>query len=129
MTKPPSSHDPFTPASESEARLPTGLWVEAECAKLNAAGQGYYIAQRGNYGSGVVMVKIYDIMLRQAMLYVQQRDLDGVLGWVRALGAEPLAEGEVDRYIQRALSFDPDLWVIEIEAKTLDNPFEGKVFE
>ena len=63
------------------------------------------------------------------MLYVQQRDLDGVLGWVRALGGAPLAERDVDQYIQRAVSLDPDLWVVEIEANQLGNPFEGKTIE
>ncbi len=111
---------------EIEARLPAGLWVEAECAKLNAQGRGHYIAHRGDYSSGVVMVKIYDTVSRSCALYIQQRDLDGVLAWVDAIEADaPLAEGEVDRYIQRALSYDPDMWVIEIEAQNLDNPFEG----
>lgn len=114
---------------EEAARLPSGLWVEAECAKLNARGQGYYISHTGNYASGVIMVKVYDITQRLATLYVQQRNLDGQLGWVYALGADPLMEGEVDSYIQRALSIDPDQWVIEIEAENLDNPFDGKVFD
>lgn len=128
MKKTPPSLCPFISSSPDPA-LPTGLWVEAECAKLNANGQGYYIAHRGNYASGVVMVKVYDRLQRQCMLYIQQRDLDGVLGWARVLGTEPLAEGEVDRYIQRALSTDPDLWVIDIEADTPDNPFEGQIID
>ncbi|HCQ71274.1 MAG TPA: hypothetical protein DIU06_03870 [Rhodospirillaceae bacterium] len=67
--------------------------------------------------------------MRQCMLYAQQRDLDGALGWVRALGDDPMPEGQVDQYTQRAVSLDPDLWVVEIEAQSLDNPFDGKVFD
>ena len=114
---------------QGEARLPTALWVEAECAKLNVRGQGHYIAHRGNHASGVVMVKVYDITVRQCMLYAQQRDLDGALGWVRALGDDPMPEGQVDQYTQRAVSLDPDLWVVEVEAQSLDNPFDGRVFD
>lgn len=110
--------------------MPVGLWLEAQCAALQAAGQGYYVAQRGDYGSGVVMVKVYDVTARQCQLYVQQRDFDsGELGWVYAMGAEALLEGEVDRYTQQACSSDPDLWVIEVEKRDLENPFEGQVFE
>lgn len=108
---------------QDEARLPTALWVEAECAKLNARGQGYYISRRGDPSTGTVLVKLYDIHQRVCMLYQQQRDLTGKLGWIKALGETPLSESEVDAAIQSQSDFDPDLWVIEIEAPNLDNPF------
>lgn len=112
-----------------EGRLPTGVWVDAECAKLAAAGQSYYIVRRGNVASGVVMVKVHDYVQRVCALYLQQRNFEGQLGWVHAVGAQPLAESEVDGYIQRSIRQDPDMWVIEIEARGRDNPFEGPIFE
>ncbi len=112
-----------------EDRLPTGLWVDAQCAQLNSRGQAYYVMRRGNHHSGVVFVKIYDVTNRVCIAYIQQRNFDGELGWVYALGDKPLAESEVDQYIQRALVSDPDMWVIEIEAQSLDNPFEGNLFD
>ena len=49
--------------------------------------------------------------------------MDGNLGWVDALGKEIIAETDADEYIQRAITRDPDLWVVEIENTTTKNPF------
>ena len=57
------------------------------------------------------------------------RDIDGALGWMHALDEEEVEENQIDAYIRRALDRDPDIWVIEIEDKTLTNPFEGKLIE
>ena len=110
---------------EEDVRLPTALWVEAECAKLNARGQGYYITQRGNHYSGVILVKVFNRLDLTCIAYIQQRDLDNKLGWDAALGEGAFSESEVDQYIHSACSIDPDLWVVEVEADALDNPFEG----
>ncbi len=108
---------------DQPAELPIGLWVETQLAALNARGVSYYITQKGNHGSGVVLLKLLNRQYECSLL-IQQRDLDGKLGWVHALNKEVLEEREADEYIQRSIPRDPDMWVIEIEQDTLDNPFE-----
>jgi hypothetical protein len=113
---------------EEEPRLPTALWVEAQLRPLNDNGIFYYITNKGNHASGVVMVKLNSLNGECALL-IQQRDFEGRLGWIHALGQETVEERKADEYIQRAISRDPDLWVIEIEDPERRNPFEGKIIE
>lgn len=54
----------------------------------------------------------------------QARDLDGNMFWLKAFENGTVDEKTADEYIHRAMSRDPDLWVIEIEDKNFTNPFE-----
>lgn len=107
-------------------RLPTALWVEAQLAPLNGRGIFYYIHQKGDHSTGVVMVKLNSLS-GQCRLLIQQRNLEGEMGWMHALGKEMVEEVEADQYIARAKDRDPDLWVIEIEDQEMHNPFEGNM--
>lgn len=110
----------------SDARLPVHLWIEAQLRPLNDRGVFYYITQKGERNSGIVLLKLNGLS-GVCSLLIQQRDLDGKMGWMHAMGKEHVEERDADQYIQRAISRDPDLWVIEIEDREMKNPFEGKV--
>lgn len=109
----------------SDARIPVSLWIDAHLRQLNAVGVGYYIVNKGAFAAGTVLLKInkLDGFVR---VLTQIRDMDGNLGWMNALKDETVAESDADQYISRAISRDPDIWVIEIEDKNGSNPFEGK---
>ncbi len=112
---------------EPEARLPVHLWIDAQLSPLNARGIFYYIHQRGEKNTGTILLKINNLE-GACRLLIQQRDLDGNLGWMNAKREELVEEQDADQYIQRAISRDPDLWVIEIEDRDINNPFEGDAF-
>jgi len=108
----------------TESRLPTALWVEACLQPLNGKGIFYYIIQKGNYDSGIVLLKLNG-MDGQCALLTQQRDFDSdELVWVSALENKEVEEPKADAYIARAATRDPDLWVVEIEDRDMNNPFE-----
>ncbi|MCB1681002.1 MAG: DUF1491 family protein [Rhodospirillales bacterium] len=113
---------------EHEARLPVHLWIDAQLRPLADRGVYYYIQQRGERNSGIILLKLNGLG-GQCRLLIQQRDLEGVLGWMNATGKEEVEEKSADAYIQRAMSRDPDLWVIEIEDRAMENPFEGPMIE
>jgi hypothetical protein len=101
-----------------QARIPTHLWVEAEVRRLSSEGLGVYVAARGDKTGGMVIQKVAD-MNGQCRLMGQQRDLLGKLVWINLLQDDIVEEREADAYIQRALQRDPDLWVVEIEDRSL----------
>lgn len=111
----------------ADDRLPTKFWVDAHLRQLTITGTPYYIHNTGNHASGTVLLKI-NALENGCKVLQQQRNLDGIMGWMTLFKGETVAEKEADDYIRRAIDRDPDLWVIEIEDRGMNNPFEGKVF-
>ena len=99
-------------------RIPTYLWVEAEIRRLQSLGLAVYVAHGGDKIGGMVLQKISD-MSGACKLMGQQRDLLGKLVWINALQDDIVPESEADKYIEKSLQRDPDLWVVEIEDKAM----------
>jgi hypothetical protein len=108
-------------------RLRTDLWLDAHFRRFTLEGLFYTVAHRGALTSGMVAVKIF-VQGQGCKILQQQRDLDGVLGWMTLMKGQIVPESEADDFIRRAVSRDPDLWVVEVEKRDFENPFEGKVF-
>lgn len=103
--------------------LPTGLLVDAVLTPLNARGIFYYITQRGNPASGLILLKLNGLKGTVKLLTQQRNFMTDEIEWMPALKDELAPEPEADHYIQKARTHDPDLWVIEIEDETMENPF------
>lgn len=107
----------------SPPRLTSDFWVRAYLSRLEQAGIPAFVTTRGDATAGAVMVKIATLD-GQARAYQRSFDLTADIRiWV------VLAEGDepsVDAAISRQRSFDPDLWVIEVEDRhgrsLLDEP-------
>lgn len=108
-----------------EARIPTHLWVESKLRELSAQGVGVYITHKGEKMDGLVLLKVTN-MQGQCKLLTQQRDLEGVMGWVNVFDNDVIEESTADDYIGRSQNRDPDQWVIEIENTGMINPFEDE---
>ncbi|PCD76491.1 DUF1491 family protein [Pseudothioclava arenosa] len=98
----------------AEARLVTDLWVRAYLKRLELAHIPAYVTRRGNAHAGAVLVKCA-LLDGTARAYQRSFDLmTGARQWmVLTEGPEP----EVDASIRKQASFDPDLWVIELESR------------
>ena len=108
-----------------DVRIPTELWVKAHLRRLSAQGVPAVVARRGDRHGGMVILKV-NRLDKGCRVLVQTRDLDGVLAWMPALGGELVPESEADEYIGRQTSRDPDLWVVEVEARDGEHGFEGR---
>lgn len=107
----------------SGPRLTAEFWVQAYLARLRLADIPAFVVARGDDTAGAVLIK-QNPLDGSATAY--QRRVDLMTGGRRW---EVLAEGreaDVDAAIHRQRSFDPDLWVIEVEDRggrhLLDEP-------
>ncbi|WP_432448794.1 DUF1491 family protein [Aliiroseovarius marinus] len=104
-------------------RLTADVWVSAYLTRLRLSDIPAFVTQKGDATAGAVLVKI-NTLDGQAAVY--QRSFDLMTGdrcWMVLVEG---AEVDVDAAITKQKSFDPDLWVIEVEDKQgrhlLDEP-------
>lgn len=95
-----------------EDRLKTGLWVEAHVRACFAADRPAFIVAKGDEDRGGILLKI-DRFDAGITLFERTLDFDGNRVWRQlGTGMEGPAASES---IAKKRSFDPDLWVLEIE--------------
>lgn len=103
------------------ARLATWLWISAWLHRLDLAGRAAYVLHRGDPTAGAVLVKCATLDGRAA-LWSREWDFEtDARPWVR------IAEGEepaIDAQVRREMESDPDLWVVEVEARDGDPRLE-----
>lgn len=96
------------------ARLTSSFWVSAYLTRLRLNAIPAFVVAHGDDTGGAVLVKLNTL---DGNARVFQRSFDLVSGdrtWV-VLTEGP--EAGVDASISRQRSFDPDIWVIEVESK------------
>lgn len=110
----------------TEPRLATHVWVGAYLQRARLADLPVYVTAHGDDDAGAVIVKCATLDGR-AKAFHRSFDLgSGARVWaLLSEGPEP----EVDAALARQRSFDPDLWLIEIEDRQgrtlLDEPGLG----
>jgi len=104
-------------------RLTSDVWVSAYLTRLRLVDIQAFVVARGDGTAGAVLVKLNTLDGKGTVF---QRSFDlitGVRNWIELIcGDEPA----LDAAIARQRSFDPDLWVIEVEDRAgrhlLDEP-------
>ena len=104
-----------------EARLATGIWVAALRQRLEAGAVPFYILARGDATAGAVaLIAAHG---RDAALWLREYDFEtGTRVW-RMTAQGPACE--VAAAARRQRDFDPDLWLIEVEAADLTPWLDG----
>ena len=104
-------------------RLTARFWVDAYLTRLRLQDIPAFVVAHGDDTGGAVLVKLATLDGR-AVLFQRSFDLmTGDRKWIELATGD---EGEVDATVSRQRSFDPDLWVIEVEDRAgrhlLDEP-------
>lgn len=93
-------------------RLTADFWVHAYLARLRFQEIPAFVVAHGDDTAGAVLVKL-NTLDGHAVAFQRSFDLmSGERKWVELSSG---VEAEVDDAITRQRSFDPDLWVIEVE--------------
>lgn len=94
------------------AKLTARFWVDAYLARLRVFDIPAFVVAHGDDTGGAVLVKL-STLDGQAVVF--QRSFDLMTGDRQWVELSKGVEREVDEAITRQRSFDPDLWVIEVE--------------
>ena len=93
-------------------RLTARFWVDAYLARLRIHDIPAFVVAHGDDTGGAILVKLSTLDGRAEVF---QRSFDLATGARQWLSLARGEEREVDETIARQRSFDPDLWVIEVE--------------
>ena len=104
-------------------RLTARMWIDAYLTRLRLSDIPAFVVAHGDDTAGAVLIKLNTLDGR-AVLYQRSVDLmTGARRWVELAQGD---EADVDGSVARQRSFDPDLWVIEVEDRQgrhfLDDP-------
>ena len=109
----------------SNERIATELWVQAQLRRFSSAGTGAYLIRKGDAERGTVLVRLVD--RDGTRILTQVRDLNGRLTWMEVKDGAVMQGPDADAYVERAVNRDSDLWVIEVETRNGENPFDQEI--
>jgi hypothetical protein len=109
----------------SNERIATELWVQAQLRRFSADGTGAYLIRKGDTERGTVLVRLVD--RDGTRILTQVRDLNGRLTWMEVKEGAVMPGPDADAYVERAVNRDSDLWVIEVETRNGENPFDQEI--
>jgi hypothetical protein len=93
--------------------LSTDIWVGALIRRVEQGGAFAVVARKGDPRAGAVLVKVLNRGDGTARLLAEATRGDGDRVWMEPAASRE--EGALDRYIERAVRIDPDVWVVEID--------------
>jgi hypothetical protein len=93
--------------------LSTDIWVGALIRRAELGGGFAVVVRKGDPRAGAVLVKVLNRTNGTARLLAEATRGDGERVWMQPAASD--REPDLDRYIERAIRIDPDIWVVEIE--------------
>ena len=108
-----------------EPRVKAKLWVQMALRLGDGDGRPGAVLRRGDPDAGGVLL----VLRGRAGISVlsQVRAGEGDVAWMRGTGPDAVDQESADRYVDRQVGRDPDLWVVEFESPDLLPPFEAKI--
>jgi len=101
-------------------RLKAGIWVKAYIRRCQTEGVPAVVVRHGDDDAGSIFIRINRLdgtsrIFGPAPAGLDEMKLDRQL--MPALDGRFVTDADADEYLRRQSSFDPDLWIIEVEVR------------
>ncbi|ARW09558.1 MULTISPECIES: DUF1491 family protein [Acetobacter] len=105
-------------------RLKTDIMARAILRQSGQDGRSAMLLRKGDPDAGGILV-VLAARNGSGVVLSQTRTPEGEPAWLRATGNTPVDAEQIQKFIERQVKFDPDLWVLEIESDSFSPSFEA----
>lgn len=113
-------------------RLKSEIWVKAYVRRVASGGRQAYIVRHGDDDAGAIYIRINRLDGTSTVFGPAPASLSGLetdRRWVAYFKGEARSDIEVDGLLEREARTDPDLWIVEVEARDGEHGLEGWLSE
>jgi hypothetical protein len=109
-------------------RLKSEIWVKAYVRRSSGDGRQAYIVHHGDDDAGAIYIRINrldgtSLLFGPAPMGLYGAETDR--RWVGLFKAAARPDAEVDAFLERERRTDPDLWIVEVEARDGAHGLDG----
>jgi hypothetical protein len=109
-------------------RLKSDIWVKAYVRRIAGGGQPAYVVRHGDDDAGAIYIRINRLDGTSALFGPAPATLSGTetdRRWIAYFKGAAHPDAEVDGVLEREARTDPDLWIVEVEARDGAHGLEG----
>lgn len=109
-------------------RLKSEVWVKAYIRNCAGRGSQAVVVRHGDDDAGAIFVRINRLDGTSALYGPAPAgfsDGDSERRWSPCLATDVASDGDVEVYLERQARADPDLWIIEVEARDGAHHLDG----
>jgi hypothetical protein len=99
-------------------RVKAELWVQGYIRRCQLEGAAAMLVRRGDPDAGAIYIKVRSNNGMALLFGPAPAGLDEVREerrWQACLAEAEVKEADADAFLARQISFDPDIWIVEIE--------------
>jgi hypothetical protein len=113
-------------------RLKSEVWVKAYIRRCTGAGVPAVVVRHGDDDAGAIYIRVNRLDGTSLLFGPSPAGL-ALAGedrrWTAHLQADGSSDTEVEAYLAREAEFDPDLWIVEIEARDGAHLLDGWIID
>lgn len=113
-------------------RLKSEIWVKAYVRRCSSGGRQAYVVRHGDDDAGAIYIRINRLDGTSFLFGPAPASLSGLetdRRWIGHFKGAARPDAEVDSYLEREARTDPDLWIVEVEARDGAHGLEGWLSE